>query len=58
MTSIAVKCCAVPLTEWNLCLSQPEREEFEWSHTDLNIQSFIRHASGGIEAGSDRILVG
>jgi hypothetical protein len=57
MTSEAVKCCADPLTERMVCIRPSKGPVFEWPRADLEIQSFIRLASGGIDAGFDRILI-
>ncbi len=56
-TSTAVRCYAVPMTDWKLCLKQQESQDLDWPRADLEIQSFIRLASGGIDAGFDRILI-
>ncbi len=57
MTSIAVECCAVPPAERRAQVKQEQRPISNWSRVDLDIQAFIRLASGGVEAGFDRILI-
>ncbi len=57
MTSIAVKCCAVLPAERKACVKQEKLPTSNWSRADLDIQAFIRLASGGVEVGFDRILL-
>jgi hypothetical protein len=58
MNAIAAECCVITREKPKTVVSRPERlPPPAWSRVDLDIRSFIRLASGGIDTGFDGIFL-
>lgn len=57
MTKLTIHTSTDPCTEQRECNCKPKRPTSEQTPTDLDIQTFIRLASGGIDNGFDRLMI-